>query len=71
MLGYAEGNISKARSEANSNLNESHSVYDDSLETLSKAYEARNLSAEFKVSLELSCTGTSRYTGLHCKFLEI
>ena len=49
MLDHAQGNISEARSKAETNLNESRTVYDDSIETQSKAYEARNISAQFKV----------------------
>ena len=49
MLEHAQGNISEARSKAEKNLNESRVVYDKSIETQNKAYEARNISAQFKV----------------------
>ena len=51
MLEHAQGNISEARSKAEQNLNESRVVYDKSIETQNKAYEARNISAQFKVGL--------------------
>ena len=51
MLEHAQGNISEARSKAEKNLNESRVVYDKSIETQNKAYEARNISAQFKVGL--------------------
>lgn len=53
MLNKAQGNISKARSQADSNVNRSRVVYDDSIGTREKAYKARSISAELKVTLLL------------------
>ena len=50
MLDHAQGNISEARHKAENNLNESRSVYDESIETHRKAYEAGNVSAQFKAN---------------------
>lgn len=50
MLDHAKGNISEARTQADSNLNESRTVYEKSIDTQSKAHEARNISSQFKVS---------------------
>ena len=50
MLDHARGNISEARSQADSNLNESRAVFNKSVEAQSKAYEAMNVSSQFKVS---------------------
>ena len=68
MLNHAQGNISEARKKAETNLNESHVIYNESVETQRKAYEARNVSGQFKVSyyclhlssvnVGLGCCGT-------------
>ena len=50
MLNYAQRNLSAARNEANTNLRESTGVHNNTLEAQQKAYEARNISAEFKVN---------------------
>lgn len=50
MLSYAQGNLSTARNEANSNLRESTIVYNSTVEAQQKAYEAKNASAEFKMN---------------------
>ena len=53
MLDHAKGNISEAQTQADRNLNESRTVYEESIEAQSKAYEARNISSQFEVSCSI------------------